>query len=219
MSQKIVTELPTEAAYSQWAEFYDFDRNPCRDLDAATLRSTVLPLEGSDIVELGAGTGKNTNHLARHASTVIAMDQSEEMLKRARLIRPASNVILVRADIRRPWPIPNCSVDGVVANLVLEHIRHLDHIFDEAARILRPGGFVFISELHPFRQLQGSQARYQIEGEQFRIEAYYHSFESYITAGLGAGLAITSVRERLEEDAGVPAPGNPPRLLQLVFQL
>ena len=55
-------------------------------------------------------------------------------------------------DLTKPWPMPSNSVDLVFGNLVLDHIENLDFFFREAARILRPGGNLFICELHPFKQ-------------------------------------------------------------------
>lgn len=46
-------------------------------------------------------------------------------------------------DVREQWPIDDSSVDGLIARHVLEHIPHRDLpvVFDEAARVLRPGGW------------------------------------------------------------------------------
>lgn len=46
-------------------------------------------------------------------------------------------------DIRKEWPVDSDSVDGLIARHVLEHISHddLPTVFDEAARVLRPGGW------------------------------------------------------------------------------
>jgi hypothetical protein len=52
--------IPTRDAYSEWAKIYDSNENRTRDLDALVLRTTELPLDGAAVIELGAGTGKNT---------------------------------------------------------------------------------------------------------------------------------------------------------------
>ena len=45
--------------YDAWAPSYDTDQNATRDLDAIVLRQAALAIEGRDVLELGAGTGKN----------------------------------------------------------------------------------------------------------------------------------------------------------------
>jgi len=62
------------------------------------------------------------------------------------------------ADLTQPWPCEDQSIDLISCNLVLEHISDLSFIFAEGLRVLRDGGRFFVSELHPFRQYQGTQA-------------------------------------------------------------
>ena len=60
----------------------------------------------------------------------------------------------------KAWPCKTESVELIVCNLVLEHVRDLSVIF-EAHRTLVAGGQFFIRELHPFRQYQGTKANFQ----------------------------------------------------------
>ncbi|MGH7634437.1 MAG: methyltransferase domain-containing protein, partial [Gemmatimonadaceae bacterium] len=87
-------------AYDRWAARYETDRNPTRDLDAAVLRRSPLRVRNRDVLELGAGTGKNTRWLAGEARNLIAMDFSAGMLAEARRNVRASNVRFLEHDIR-----------------------------------------------------------------------------------------------------------------------
>jgi 2-polyprenyl-3-methyl-5-hydroxy-6-metoxy-1,4-benzoquinol methylase len=129
----------------------------------------------------------------------------------------APNVRFVAHDARDAWPIAAKSVDVVTCNLVLEHVRALPPVFDELVRVLRANGQFFISELHPFRQLLGGQARFTHEqsGETTFVPAFTHSVSEFINAGLAAGLQLRAMGERIE--AGAPADA-PPRLLTLLFE-
>ena len=51
-------------AYNLWSETYDTVENKTRDLEARALRESVAG-ENLDILEIGCGTGKNTEWLLR----------------------------------------------------------------------------------------------------------------------------------------------------------
>jgi malonyl-CoA O-methyltransferase len=204
-------------AYDRWAAQYDDDRNTTRDLDAAVVRRAPLNLAGRDVLELGCGTGKNTVWLAGQARLVHALDFSDGMLAEARRRVDAPHVRFVQHDIRIEWPLAAASVDVVVGNLVLEHVRDLGPIFAEAARVLRPGGQLFLCELHPFRQLRGGQAHFvdPRSGETVHVPAFTHATSEYVNGGIAAGLLLRELGEWLEPE---PPSGMPPRLLSLLFE-
>ncbi|HEV2642381.1 MAG TPA: class I SAM-dependent methyltransferase, partial [Candidatus Elarobacter sp.] len=178
------------AAYDRWSHQYDDDRNTTRDLDAQVVRRAPLRLAGRDVLELGCGTGKNTEWLAAHARQVVALDFSAGMLAAARRRIRTANVRFVQHDVREPWPLDASAMDVVVGNLVLEHVRDLTPIYSESARVLRSGGQLLLCELHPFRQLRGGQAHFmdRSTGETVHVPAFPHSASDYVNAGLAAGL-------------------------------
>ena len=194
-------EARIASAYDRWSEQYDRDANATRDLDAAVLRRAGFRLRGRDVVEIGCGTGKNTAWLAAEASAVTAMDFSEGMLARARARVGAANVAFVAHDVRLAWPIASASVDLVTCNLVLEHVRALGPVFAEAARVLRAGGRLFISELHPCRQLLGGQAHFTHErsGETTLVPAFRRSVSEFVNEGIGAGFALSALGEARDD--------------------
>ncbi len=204
-------------AYDRWSETYDTDPNLTRDLDARVLRDKAFDTRGKDVLELGCGTGKNTEWLALHARHVLAVDLSPRMLEKARKrLSDLRHVTLLQHDITQPWPVPEASRDRVVSNLVLEHLRELRPILAQVARVLRPAGLYFQSELHPFRQLTGSQAQFlRSDNKQTEfVTAFPHDVSEYVSAGLAAGLVLQELEEW--RDAGVPA-STPPRLLSLTW--
>jgi ubiquinone/menaquinone biosynthesis C-methylase UbiE len=209
---------PVEQAYDRWAASYDDDKNATRDLDASVVRRTPLALRDRDVLELGCGTGKNTLHLATEARRVIAMDFSEGMIARAHQRLVTSNVTFIRHDVRDPWPVETDSVDVVVANLILEHVHDLAPVYLEAARVLRPGGQLFICELHPYRQLAGGQAHFvdAKSGETVYVDVHVHTVSEFVNNGIEAGFRVVSLGEWIEDNA---PPEAAPRLLSLLFEL
>lgn len=203
---------PTRAAYAAWAASYDEAPNATRDADAAVMRALAPSFAGRDVLEFGCGTGKNTVPLAAAARRVLALDLTPEMLDRARARGLPATVALERIERGAPWPTPDGSMDVVTASLVLEHIEELAPVFREAARVLRVDGWLWISELHPFRQLRGSRAHFaDAEGRTRSPRCFPHGFSEYVSAGRAAGFSL--------EAADEPSDGGVPRLLVLGFRL
>lgn len=208
------------AAYNEWAETYDTDLNRTRDLAAEVLRQVDLDLAGRNVIEVGCGTGLNTEWLAGPAAgstDIVALDFSEEMLARARLRVRDPRVQFIQHDVRARWPLADASADVVIAMLILEHLEHLEPVFAEAARTLRPNGELFLCELHPTRQLMGKQARFTSAktGEHTLVPAFLHNVSDYVNAGLSSGFELVKMGEWRDEDA--PS-SDVPRLLSLHFR-
>lgn len=204
------------AAYDRWAATYDDCPNATRDLDALVLRQAGPDVRGRDVLELGCGTGKNTEWLVGQARSVVGVDFSAGMLEGARRRLPPGAARFVRQDLRDPWPFGAGVFDVVLVDLVFEHVRDLQPVYAEAARVLRPHGVLFVCELHPFRQWRGGQAHFEDRstGETVHVPAHVHTVAEFVNDGVAAGLRLEGLGEWLEEAA---APGSPPRLLSLLF--
>ena len=200
-------------AYTAWSATYDTHVNPTRDLDALVTRQILAGLRPARILELGCGTGKNTSFLAEIGTHVQALDFSDGMLARAREKVPAANVSFAVADLTRRWPCEDHAVELIVCTLVLEHIEDLSCIFAEAARCLAPGGQMFLSELHPFKQYQGTKARIEDNRGTTEIDAYVHHLSDFLAAAGSAQLTL----QRLDEWWHQADRQNPPLLLSLLF--
>jgi malonyl-CoA O-methyltransferase len=204
-------------AYDRWSRRYDDDHNATRDLDARVVRQSSLHVAGARVLELGCGTGKNSEWLAAQARSLVALDFSPGMLDVARRRVRSERVRFVERDISHPWPVEPSSIDLVVGNLVQEHVRELGQIYREASRVLLPGGELFLCELHPYRQLRGGQAHFEDDetNETVPVTAYRHSVSEYVNGGIAAGLTLRALGEHIEDSA---PPGSPPRLLSVLFE-
>ena len=206
------------AAYNDWAETYDIDRNRTRDLAAETLRQVNLNLDSRKVIEVGCGTGRNTAWLAEHAAEIVGLDFSEAMLARARARVNVPRVHFLQHDVRSTWPLADASAEVVIAMLILEHVEHLETVFAEAARALTIRGEFFVCELHPMRQHAGGQAQFSNPktGKQQRVTAFLHDVSDYVNVGLACGFELQQLGEWRDADA--PA-NSQPRLLSLLFCL
>jgi hypothetical protein len=91
----------------------------------------------------------------------------------------------------------------VICALVDEHLPALPPLYSEARRLARPAGAFVIVGFHPhFIMASGMPTHYDdAAGEPVAIETYVHQLSDHVTAALGAGWAVTEMRERLIDDA------------------
>ncbi len=201
-------------AYTDWSSTYDSDRNRTRDLDQTVTKETLGNRQYHTVLEVGCGTGKNTVLLAQLAERLCALDLTVGMLERARKKLPSDRVLFALADLTQVWPCKSESVDLIVCNLVLEHVSDLSFIFSEAHRALVRGGQFFISELHPFRQYQGTKANFQLRHETIEIQAFVHHLSDFTEGAAQNGLSLQSFREWWHETDQ----NNSPRLVSFMFE-
>jgi ubiquinone/menaquinone biosynthesis C-methylase UbiE len=203
-------------AYTEWSSTYDQDRNLTRDLDAFVSQTLLADLRVDTAIEIGCGTGKNTLLLAGIAKEVIALDFTEAMIAKAEnKVRElgTTNVSFKVADVTKHWPCDDQCAQLVVCNLVLEHIADLDFVFCEASRCLTDGGRFFISELHPFRQYQGTKAQFQRDRGREEIEAFVHHMSDFFSAAQQSKFAVIRFDEWWHEENR----HKPPRLVSFIF--
>lgn len=206
--------MTIQNAYTTWATTYDHAPNRTRDLDQEITRQTFAGQHFPTILETGCGTGKNTTFLAALGKEVHALDFSEGMLAQARAKITAPHVTFTPADLTQRWPCPDQWATLVACNLVLEHIEDLTFIFAQAVRVLTPGGQFYVSELHPFRQYQGTVANFQHESDTIQIPAFVHHLSAFIHAAHTHGLQLEDCGEWWHtEDQG-----RPPRLVTFMFR-
>lgn len=201
--------MSVKKAYKSWSEIYDHNENKTRDLDLLATQSVLNNLSFDSVVEIGCGTGKNTQWIAQKAQNIIALDFSSEMLSIAQKKVPQNHVKFLEADISKKWKIESKIADLIICNLVLEHLKDLSNVFSETHRVLKDEGFFFISEIHPMKRFVGSQAKF----ENNLVESHLHHLSEYLTEAEKLGFKLIKINEWFDEETA-----NPPRLLSLLFQ-
>jgi ubiquinone/menaquinone biosynthesis C-methylase UbiE len=200
-------------AYNQWASQYDSNINKTRDVEAVAIRHALNNIPFSNCLEIGCGTGKNTEWFITKASHITSVDFSEEMLAKAKQKITASNVHFIQVDVKNDWTFGN-NFDLVSFSLVLEHIENLDIIFQKSNTVLKTGGYMYIGELHPFKQYTGSKARFEsAEGTQV-LECYNHHISEFLDAAKKYNFHLIELGERFDDNNK----NEIPRILTLLFQ-
>ncbi len=205
--------MDIQTAYNEWSEIYDSNTNLTRDLDQQVTRETLASQHFNSILELGCGTGKNTIFLAEIGTQVHALDFSAGMIAKAKEKVNAENVRFEMMDLTKRWNCKDSTYDLIICNLVLEHIQNLEHIFTEAARTLQPNGKFFINELHPFKQYQGTKARFERDAETIEVDAFTHHISEFTNTASASGFELVKFNEYWHtEDQN-----KPPRLVSFMF--
>ncbi len=132
--------MSTQALYNQWSAPYDEVENKTRDLEKIACQQLLSNIPADSIIELGCGTGKNTEWLAEKATHLTCIDLSEEMMAKAKEKIRNNNVVFQQADITQPWLFTNCKADLITCSLILEHIEDLSFIFQQVKNHLKENG-------------------------------------------------------------------------------
>jgi SAM-dependent methyltransferase len=101
------------------------------------LRRMLASLELRNVLEIGGGQGELAEWMQRElGARVTFVDQSERMVELAR----ARGILGASVGDARGLPLPDETVDTVVAAWMLYHVRDLDQALAETVRVLEPGG-------------------------------------------------------------------------------
>lgn len=206
--------MSIEKAYNSWVDQYDTNENKTRDLDKKVTIKTLSNYAFESVLELGCGTGKNTEWLINKAEKIIGLDFSQGMLDYANRKINSHKVKFKKADLNQDWDILNNFADLVTCSLTLEHIKNLDFIFAQTYLKLKPNGKFFICELHPFKQYSGSKAKYETENGIKELEVYVHHISEYIDFAKKNKFKLVELNEwfdNLNKD-------EIPRLISFVFE-
>lgn len=207
--------MNVEQAYNSWAVQYDTNDNKTRDLEAIALREMLDPIAFERCLEIGCGTGKNTLWLAEKATELTAIDLSEAMLEKARGKITAPQVSFQQADITGDWYFAKEKVYQLISfSLVLEHLQDLAMVFKKAAACLDEKGYIYIGELHPFKQYTGSKARFDTAAGRQILTCFDHHVSDFIQSARPFGLEVCNLQEYFdkEEKQGLP------RILAILLQ-
>lgn len=158
--------------------------------------------EGMTVLDLGSGAGFDCFLAAKKAGKagkVIGVDMTEAMVEKAAKNAKKygySNVEFRLGEIEK-LPVDGKSVDVVISNCVINLSPDKQKVFDEAYRVLKKGGKMFISDI----VLLGELTEAQRKDEELLVGCVGGAVlkEDYLRLIKGAGFTL----EAHEEDKGI----------------
>lgn len=163
--------------------------NPLLAIEREETARLLPPLSGRDVVDLGCGHGHYAG-LARAlgARRVVALDFALPMAAAA----PPPAVV---ADASR-LPLRDACADVVIAALLLSFVPDRERLLAEVARVLRGGGTLVASDLHPSASARGWRRSFDDgQGGTRVIEAPPATVPELRRSLSAAGLQVSECRE------------------------
>ena len=224
-------EVSSLEGYAVWATDYDVSNyiSPYEEAFVHPIIEAIGPV--SNVADVGTGTGRYALHYAKTGASVVAIDESREMLSVAQSKAQSDGVHGIR------WirgvlgvaclPLRSDSFDVVVSALMLNHVEDLERALGECGRIVRQDGILILSVFHPAAVLWfGWGAGFETPARRYAVQTAMHTREDYLDALAHAGFELREAHDiasggTVYGDVSEPAvreKGDPPRCLVLVGQ-
>lgn len=150
-------------------------------------------VSGKKILDAGAGTGRLSVLLSKKGADVTALDVSEEMLE---VLHKKNRKIITVVGDAESLPFSENSFDMVVAAFLIVHLKEPKYFFDEAYRVLKDGGYLFVTNIN-----QKEPPIVKTKEGEIIIESFYHRPDK-IKEDL-EDLAFSIEKEKVINESGV----------------
>ena len=98
--------------------------------------------------------------------------------------------------------------------MVLEHIENIQFLFEQVSNVLTDKGLFYIGELHPFKQYNGSKARFDAGNGIYELECFTHHVSDFFNAAKKNNLNCIEVDEWFDDNDCKTIP----RILTMIFK-
>lgn len=145
------TDFAQQLGYSQ-QELAELPEGANLGLGCGNPTNITMIQPGWTVVDLGSGAGIDcfiASGKVGEQGKVIGVDMTDEMLEKARSYakeKGYTNVEFRKGHIEQ-LPLEDQSVDLIISNCVINLSPNKRQVFDEIARILKPGGLAAISDI------------------------------------------------------------------------
>ncbi len=113
----------------------------------AAYRKALEYVEGRRVLEIGCGEGIGASVLAEKASSVLAIDYSDETLDFARGKYGAGDIDFKKMKVP-PMDFPDSSIEAVVCFQMIEHLEKPERLISEINRVLREDGLALLATVN-----------------------------------------------------------------------
>jgi ubiquinone/menaquinone biosynthesis C-methylase UbiE len=195
-----------KATYDAWSESYDQSISQMAEVEEIVVKSLLRSLVFTDVLDAATGTGRYACYLAENGKRVAAVDFSQKMLAEARKRAEERGLSIdFRCEDISDLSFTDSSFDLVMCALALAHVDDLKKPTEEFVRVLRGGGYLIITDLHPQMQASlGPCYKVVIAGKERFFPNHHTSVEEYtdtletVGANVVAAIDIPKLRQGVE---------------------
>ncbi len=142
--------MARQSERSHWEKFWAQKKDPSQIYDnsgriPAAIFEVLGDVKGKRVLEVGAGTGRDSFTLAEAGAQVFVLDYADAAIEIVKKLNEQNKakVIPVQGDAFA-LPFADNSLDIVFHQGLLEHFRNPEGIIAENFRVLKPGGIAVI---------------------------------------------------------------------------
>ena len=191
----VAEEKDVPSGYSEWADTYDMGGNPVLIAEEPVVHTLFDSYPIGTALDAACGTGRHAAYLASLGHQVTGIDRTPEMLEVASAKVPGARFEI--ADLTA-IPLAAGAMDLAVCTLALTHCPDLGPPMKELVRVVRPGGRVVISDVHPFLVMLGTHGAYRSSSDEMGfVINHVHLHSDYLRAFHQAGLNVVQCLEPL----------------------
>lgn len=198
--QRHYPTLGVREGYEAWARTYEDTVSDLMDLRLLARLRSVSWAQTERALDLACGTGRGGTWLrGQGVRRIDGIDFTEAMLAKAE----ARGVYeTLRLGDATSTGLPDATYDLITQLLADEHMADLAPVYDEAARLARPGGRFVLVGFHPWFLMSGMPTHFdRAPGEPVAIESHVHLFSDHVRAAHAAGWRLAEMEEGVVDDA------------------
>lgn len=183
---------------------------------------------GGRLLDIACGNGVASRRLQAMGASVVAIDFSETLIEMARKRQSSPGIdyrVVDATDHDGLLSLGEEAFDGALCNMALMDMAAIEPLMTALGKLLRPGGALVFSVLHPcfnnpaavqlaeLEEIDGSfVTTYSVKISRYRTPektkgrakhgqpaphpCFHRSLESLLAPGLGAGLVLDALEER-----------------------
>ena len=132
-----------------------------------------VSIRNKNILDIGCGTGRHWTRLYDEGlASLSGYDVSAGMLKILKKKFP--NSLAWKINGTRLVHTADNTIDILVSTLTIAHINNVDESLNEWNRVLKPGGYVIITDYHPVALEKGGNRTFSFKGKTVAIRNNIH---------------------------------------------
>lgn len=188
--------------YDKWAPTYDGERNPLIALEENVTLDLIGDVRNQRVLDVGCGTGRYCELLAKRGAKVVGIDPSSKMLGCAKEKITTDCKFELHLGKIEDADFPDNHFDLTVSALTLGHIPELEPAIKKVSRIIKRGGQLIVSDIHPYWPISGHDYAefFDGSGQEYRIPEYAHLFEEYWNLFRKFKFSVEDVKELRIDD-------------------